>query len=140
MLILAFPRGGVPVGFEIAKALHVPLDVVLVRKLGVPGHEELAMGAITTGGVECSTSRWCVCFRFLGGRLNGSERRRNWNCNGASAYTRRRAEPMIRGRVVILVDDGIATGATMRVAIAGTKDAASRLHHCRHSCWTAVHL
>ena len=59
VLVLALPRGGVPVAYEVARALDVPLDVFLVRKLGVPGHEELAMGAIASGGLSCSITRWC---------------------------------------------------------------------------------
>ena len=60
-LVLALPRGGVPVGFEVAKQLHVPLDIFLVRKLGLPGHEELAMGAISTGGVRVAPRGLCIC-------------------------------------------------------------------------------
>jgi putative phosphoribosyl transferase len=122
VLILALPRGGVPVGFEIAKALHTPLDVVVVRKLGVPGQEELAMGAIATGGMQVLNT---LVVRSLGiskreielvaakERLELERRER--------LYRGGRAAPDIRGRTVILVDDGIATGTTMRVAIAAVK-------------------
>lgn len=118
VLILAFPRGGVPVGFEVAKALQVPLDVVLVRKLGVPGEEELAMGAIATGGVRVlneSVVRMCQIspreIEWIGAQEELELQRRE------RLYRGGRPAPVIRDRVVILVDDGIATGATMRVAI-----------------------
>ena len=122
VLILALPRGGVPVGFEIAKALHAPLDVVVVRKLGVPGQEELAMGAVATGGMQVLNT---LVVRSLGiskreielvaakERLELERRER--------LYRGGRAAPDIRGRTVILVDDGIATGTTMRVAIAAVR-------------------
>jgi putative phosphoribosyl transferase len=117
-LILAFPRGGVPVGFEIADALHLPLDVVLVRKLGVPGHEEFAMGAITTGGVRVLNESVVRMFQisrreieWIGAKEELELQRRE------RLYRGRCAALVIRDRAVILVDDGIATGATMRVAI-----------------------
>lgn len=119
VLILAFPRGGVPVGFQIAKALHAPLDVVLVRKLGVPGYEELAMGAITTGGVRVLNESVVRAFQispreieWIGAKEELELQRRE------RLYRGGRAEPVISDAAVILVDDGIATGATMRVAIA----------------------
>jgi putative phosphoribosyl transferase len=122
VLILAFPRGGVPVGFEIAKALHVPLDVVLVRKLGVPGHEELAMGAIATGGGRLLNDSVVRMFQisrreieWIGAKEELELQRRE------RLYRGGQAEPVIRDHAVILVDDGIATGATMRVAIAALR-------------------
>jgi putative phosphoribosyl transferase len=118
VLILAFPRGGVPVGFEIAKALHVSLDVILVRKLGVPGHEELAMGAIASGGLR-------VLNDPVVRSLNISQREIEQVAGEEELELQRRerlyrggrAAPLIRDRTVILVDDGIATGTTTRVAI-----------------------
>jgi putative phosphoribosyl transferase len=122
VLVLALPRGGVPVAFEIAQALRVPLDVFVVRKLGVPGHEELALGAIASGGVR-------VLNRDVIHRLNLSpidiervaavekkelERRER-------AYRGHRPVSEIHGRTVILVDDGIATGSTLRAAIAALR-------------------
>jgi predicted phosphoribosyltransferase len=117
VLVLALPRGGVPVAFEVARALGAPLDVFLVRKLGVPGHEELAMGAIATGGVRVVNE---AVVRELGiggevidavaGRERAELERRE------RAYRGERPAPEVRGRAVILVDDGLATGSTMRAA------------------------
>ena len=117
VLVLALPRGGVPVAFEVAEALHAPLDVFLVRKLGVPGHEELAMGAIATGGVRVINED---VVRYLNipdevietvamDEQRELERRER-------AYRDGRAAPDVQGRTVILVDDGLATGSTMRAA------------------------
>jgi predicted phosphoribosyltransferase len=122
VLVLALPRGGVPVAFEVARALHAPLDVFLVRKLGVPGHEELAMGAIASGGVRVLNED---AVRGLGipddvldavseGELRELERRER-------AYRGGRPAPPVRGRTVILVDDGLATGSTMRAAVAALR-------------------
>ena len=119
VLVLALPRGGVPVGFEVARALKAPLDVFVVRKLGVPGHEELAMGAIATGGVRVLNED---VVRALGisdeviDRVAEAEEqeleRREW------LYRGERPPAEVAGRTVILIDDGLATGASMRVAIA----------------------
>lgn len=118
VIVLGLPRGGVPVAFEVAKALKAPLDIFLVRKLGVPGQKELAMGAIAPGGVR-------VLNRDVVQALNISdeiieaiaaeeqqelERREQ-------AYRGDRPKPDVRGRTVILVDDGLATGASMRAAV-----------------------
>jgi predicted phosphoribosyltransferase len=117
VVVLALPRGGVPVGFEVAQALGAPLDVFLVRKLGVPGREELAMGAIATGGVRVINAD---VVRTLGispeviDRVAAEEERelarREWE------YRDDRAPPDVGGKVVFLVDDGLATGSTMRAA------------------------
>ena len=116
--VLALPRGGVPVGFEVAQALGAPLDVFLVRKLGVPGHEELAMGAIATGGVQVLNQdvlRMLPIPRSLIARVAAAEQleleRRE------RLYRGNRPPPVVRGRTIILVDDGLATGSTMRAAI-----------------------
>ena len=117
VLVLALPRGGVPVGFEVARALGVALGVFLVRKLGVPGHEELAMGAIATGGtrvlnddvVRTLKIRDEVIERVTAEQQQELARRER-------DYRGDRSPPDVRDRVVILVDDGLATGATMRVA------------------------
>jgi len=118
VLVLALPRGGVPVAYEVARALDVPLDVFLVRKLGIPGHEELAMGAVATGGV-----------RVLNDQVVGSLRIPDYVIAAVAAkeqqelarrerlYRSNRPPPDVRGRTVILVDDGLATGATMLAAI-----------------------
>jgi putative phosphoribosyl transferase len=122
LLVLALPRGGVPVGYEVARALGTPLDVFLVRKLGVPGHEELAMGAIATGGVrvlnEDVVKMLQVPERMIdsvaAAEQQELERRQR-------LYRGERAEPEVHGRTVILVDDGLATGSTMRAAIAALR-------------------
>lgn len=118
VLVLALPRGGVPVAAEIAKDLHAPLDLCLVRKLGLPGHEELAMGAIAFGGVQVLNDELIRAARVpltLVTRVVDDERqeldRRNREYRGA------RPAPEVRDRTVILVDDGLATGATMEAAV-----------------------
>ena len=118
ILVLALPRGGVPVAYEVAKALHARLDIFLVRKLGVPGHEELAMGAIATGGVRVLNDDVVDYLRIPGevidavaaDELRELERRER-------AYRGDRPEPKVRGKTVILIDDGLATGSTMRAAV-----------------------
>jgi len=117
VLVLALPRGGVPVAFEVAQALHVPLDIFLVRKLGVPGHEELAMGAISTGGVRVLNEDTVDYLRIpdhiidaiAAEELKELERRE-------LAYRGNHPEPDVKGKTVILIDDGLATGSTIRAA------------------------
>jgi putative phosphoribosyl transferase len=117
VIVLALPRGGVPVAAEVAKELGAPLDVFLVRKLGVPGHEELAMGAIASGGVlvlDEGVLRWLGISeeqiqRALARELDELRRRE-------AAYRDGRPPPDLKGKTVILVDDGLATGATMQAA------------------------
>jgi putative phosphoribosyl transferase len=118
VLVLALPRGGVPVGFEVARMLHAPLDVFVVRKLGVPGHEELAMGAVASGEV------WVInedvvralaipdhAIRVVAARELRELVRRE------QLYRDDRPPADVQGRTVILVDDGLATGSTMRAAV-----------------------
>lgn len=118
VLVLALPRGGVPVGYEVAKALDVPLDVFVVRKLGAPGQQELAMGAIASGGVRVLNDE---VVRGLG--ISSSEIERATAVQKSELERRERLyrgnrPPMdVQGRTVILVDDGLATGSTMRAAI-----------------------
>jgi putative phosphoribosyl transferase len=117
VLVLALPRGGVPVGFEVAKALKAPLDVFLVRKLGVPGHEELAMGAIATGGTVVLNEEVVQGLRIPGRVIEEvAAREAEELARRGSAYRDGRPPPEVAGRVVILVDDGLATGSTMRAA------------------------
>lgn len=118
VLVLALPRGGVPVAFEVAQALHAPLDIFLVRKLGVPGHEELAMGAIASGGVRILNEE---VVHTLGIHEQTIERvaaaEQHTLEERERAYRGERPRPVVRGRTVLLVDDGLATGATMRAAV-----------------------
>jgi predicted phosphoribosyltransferase len=118
VLVLALPRGGVPVGYEIARALSVPLDVFLVRKLGVPGHEELALGAIATGGTRV-VNRALVESLDIGPEwldaIDARERRELERRE--RAYREGRPPPDLAGKTAILVDDGLATGSTMWAAV-----------------------
>src|SRR5882672_9022842 len=118
VVVLALPRGGVPVGYEVATALGAPLDVFLVRKLGVPGHEELAMGAIASGGVVVLNDD---VVRDLGispeDLRRVAEREARELRRREQAYRGNRPMPDIAGKVVILADDGLATGSSMRAAI-----------------------
>jgi predicted phosphoribosyltransferase len=121
-IVLALPRGGVPVAFEIARALSAPLDVFLVRKLGLPGQEELAMGAIATGGVRV-LNRDVVAYLNIPQRIIDTVARQEQQEleRRESLYRGNRPAPELRGVTVILVDDGLATGSTMRAAIAALK-------------------
>lgn len=122
VLVLALPRGGVPVAFEVAEALDAPLDIFIVRKLGVPGHEELAMGALATGGVRVVNddvvSQLGLSDAVIDAVAAQEERELE---RRERAYRGARAAPDVRGRTVILVDDGLATGATMRAAAAALR-------------------
>ncbi len=118
VLVLALPRGGVPVGYEVAQALNAPLDVFVVRKLGVPGHEELAMGAIATGGVRVLNRSVVEGFRIPDDVIDAvAERELRELKRRERAYRDHRPGPEVQGRTIILVDDGIATGSTMRAAV-----------------------
>jgi putative phosphoribosyl transferase len=122
VLVLALPRGGVPVGYEVARALHAPLDVIIVRKLGVPGQEELALGAIASGGVRVLNDDVVrmlalpaeVIDSVVAHEQRELERREQ-------LYRGDRPAHKVHGRTIILVDDGMATGATMRTAVAVVK-------------------
>jgi putative phosphoribosyl transferase len=118
VLVLAIPRGGVPVGFEVAKALNAALDVFLVRKLGVPGHEELAMGAIASGDVRVLNDEVVreldISFEAIN-RVATKERQELGRRE--RLYRENRPEPNLHDHIVILVDDGLATGSTMRAAV-----------------------
>jgi putative phosphoribosyl transferase len=118
LLVLALPRGGVPVGAEVAGALAAPLDVFLVRKLGVPGHEELAMGAVATGGVRVLNERVLRGLRIPDHVIDAVAAKEGEElARRERVYRGDRPPPDVRGRTVILVDDGLATGATMYAAI-----------------------
>jgi putative phosphoribosyl transferase len=128
VIVLALPRGGVPVAFEIAKSLHAPLDVFIVRKIGVPGHSELAMGAIAMNGTrvfnESIVSDLNIAPDVINAVIADEElelKRRQ------RLYRDDKPFPILSDKTVILVDDGIATGATLKVAIAALQklDAAS---------------
>jgi putative phosphoribosyl transferase len=119
IVVLALPRGGVPVGFEVAKTLNVPLDIIVVRKLGVPDHEELAMGAIASGDVRVlnnDTIDWLQIPQWIIDRVTESEKR---ELDRREKTYRESVPPLdLAGKIVILVDDGVATGSTMRAAVA----------------------
>jgi predicted phosphoribosyltransferase len=122
VLVLGLPRGGIPVAYEVARGLSAPLDVFVVRKLGVPGQEELAMGAIATGGVRIVNRDVVdalhippdVVDRAAAEEARELERREQ-------SYRGQRPEPQVAGKTVILVDDGLATGSTMRAAVAALR-------------------
>ncbi len=117
-VVLGLPRGGVPVAFEVAKALRAPLDVFVVRKLGVPAQPELAMGAIASGGIrvlnEEVVQRLGIPEKVIEAVAGEEERELE---RRESAYRGSRLKPDVRGRTVILIDDGVATGSTMRAAV-----------------------
>jgi predicted phosphoribosyltransferase len=118
VLVLALPRGGVPVGYEVARALGAPLDVFIVRKLGVPGHEELAMGAVATGGVRVLNEQILADLDIPDHVIEAVAAREEQELTRRERlYRGNRPAPSVRGRTVILVDDGLATGATMHAAI-----------------------
>jgi putative phosphoribosyl transferase len=123
VIVLALPRGGVPVAYEVARALGVPMDVFLVRKLGLPGHEELAMGAIASGGVRLINDDVVRAYNVTTAEIEAVasaeqkelERRER-------AYRDGRALPSLHDRTLILIDDGLATGATMRAAVLALRE------------------
>lgn len=122
VLVLALPRGGVPVAFEVAKALDTPLDVFLVRKLGVPGQEELAMGAIASNGVRVLNNDVVQELRISEAAINQVAAKEQQELERRERlYRDNRPAIDMHGRTAILVDDGLATGATMRAAIAALR-------------------
>jgi putative phosphoribosyl transferase len=128
LLVLALPRGGVPVGYEVARALGAPLDVLLVRKLGVPGHEELAMGALASGGVRVLNHAVVDQLHVPPHAIDiVAQREQRELDRREAAYRGGRPLPAVAGRTVILVDDGLATGATMRAAARAVREMGPRL-------------
>jgi putative phosphoribosyl transferase len=120
--ILALPRGGVPVALEVAKELNAPLDVFVVRKLGVPGHEELAMGAVATGGVRVLNRDVIDSLRIPRALIEATTAEELQElARRERLYRDDRPAPNIRNRIVILIDDGLATGSTMRAAVAALR-------------------
>jgi predicted phosphoribosyltransferase len=116
--VLALPRGGVPVGFALARELHAPLDVMLVRKLGVPGHEELAMGAVASGDQLVVASDVVRMLGISDDTVAEAARRESQEVARREQLFRGSRPPLdVRGRAVILVDDGLATGSTMLAAV-----------------------
>lgn len=118
VIVLALPRGGVPVGFEVASALQVPLDVFVVRKLGVPGHEELAMGAIASGGVRILNDEVIRSVNLPADAIDrAAESQGRELARRERLYRDGRPFPELRHLTVVLVDDGLATGSSMRAAV-----------------------
>jgi putative phosphoribosyl transferase len=128
VIVLALPRGGVPVAYEVAVALRMPLDVFLVRKLGAPGHEELAMGAIASGDVVVMNDEVLKLMKVpdevIAATIDGE---RQELARRERAYRGDRSPIDVRGRIAILIDDGLATGSTMRAAVTAVR----RLHPAR---------
>lgn len=122
VLVMALPRGGVPVAYEVSRLLNVPMDIFIVRKLGLPGREELAIGAIATGGIRVLNDNVIrllnvpeEVIRFVAERELQELQRRE------QSYRGDRPAPQVRDRTIILIDDGLATGASMRAAVKGLR-------------------
>jgi putative phosphoribosyl transferase len=117
VLVLALPRGGVPVAYEVALRLHAPLEVFVVRKLGMPGQEEMAIGAIASGGIRVVNDEIIHQSDFREDIIEAVARRENKELERRERlYRNGRPAPQVHNRIVILVDDGLATGSSMRVA------------------------
>jgi putative phosphoribosyl transferase len=122
VLVLGIPRGGVPVAFEVARALHAPLDVFILRKLGVPWHEELAFGALASGGVRILEAETVDAFGLTTEEIEEVTKREAAELLRRERVYRTNRPPLIvEGKIVLLVDDGIATGASMQAAIAALR-------------------
>ncbi|NQD92807.1 phosphoribosyltransferase [Pseudomonas sp. CrR25] len=122
-IVLALPRGGVPVAYQIASILELRLDLMLVRKLGVPGHAELAMGAIAGGGVRVLNRDVLAMLRIDDAAIDAVVAREVLELQRRDhAYRGERPAPILRDQQVILVDDGVATGATMRAAVRAVRE------------------
>jgi putative phosphoribosyl transferase len=122
VIVLALPRGGVPVAYEVARALNAPLDIFIVRKLGLPGHEELAIGAIASGGMRVLNHDIVQGLKIPQTMIDTVTRQELQELERRErAYRGDRPPPEVRGRTVILIDDGLATGASMRAAVAALR-------------------
>jgi predicted phosphoribosyltransferase len=122
VLVLGLPRGGVPIAYQVAQALGAPLDVFVVRKIGVPGHEELAMGALASGGVRVLNDDVVRHLALDSNTLDALTREEQQEVDQRERrYRGERPAAPLAGRTVILVDDGLATGATMRAAVAAVR-------------------
>jgi predicted phosphoribosyltransferase len=122
VIVLGLPRGGVPVAFEVARALNAPLDIFLVRKLGLPGHEELAMGAIASGGLRVLNDDIVGALNIPEAVVVAVARRERAELERRERAYRGDRPPLdVHGKTVILVDDGLATGSSMRAAVAGLR-------------------
>lgn len=122
VIVLALPRGGVPVAYEVARALNVPLDVFMVRKLGVPGYEELAMGAIASGGVRILNDQVLFFMGISDEELDRVTAEEQLELERREQLYRGAQEPVnVQGRTVLVVDDGLATGSTMLAAVSALK-------------------
>ena len=122
VIVLGLPRGGVPVAYEVAKRLRAPLDVFIVRKLGVPGFEELAAGAIASGGVRVLNEDVVRAIPYAEEAIEAVTAKETTELERREQiYREERPAPELQSRIVILVDDGLATGATMRAAVKALK-------------------
>lgn len=127
-VVLALPRGGVPVAFEVAAALHLPLDILAVRKLGAPGEEELAMGAVASGGALVFNPDVLAALQVAEDSVRALAGEQQAQLEEDERFYRNGLAPVdITGRLVLLVDDGLATGATMRAAIRAARPRASQI-------------
>src|SRR6267378_4882466 len=127
LLVLGLPRGGVPVAYEVARSLNAPLDVFLVRKLGVPGHEEFAMGAIATGDVRVLNPQAVRALSIPDYVIDSVVAREQQELERRERlYRGNRPAPDVRGKTIVLVDDGLATGASMQAAVQALREKQAR--------------
>ncbi len=122
VIVLGLPRGGVPVAFEVSLALNAPLDIFVVRKLGAPGHEELAMGAIASGGIRELNAEVIDALKVAASQIEETAAREGHELERRERLYRGDRSPLeVSGKSAVLVDDGLATGYTMRVAVAALR-------------------